>query len=285
MGIINYDSSALRVLVSVKGHPYERDQFFQVFESFHDMAHTAIEQPATAAFMQPDTAADWDVLCFYDMPGIDFSTQPPDLITPSHSLVRGFEALAESGKGMVFVHHALASWPLWPEFGEIIGGRFFYLPSEFRGEAVLDSGYRHNQPHRVSVLQPHHPVCMGVEPTFTLTDELYLCHAFEDNIIPLLASDYDFTWPNFSSARHAVTGRMHCNDDWPHPEGTSLVGWVKHYRNSPIVYLQPGDGPTAYSDPNYRRLLANALRWAASDAAHDWARQRHAEADDTALAS
>ena len=42
---------------------------------------------------------------------------------------------------------------------------------------------------------------------------------------------------------------------------------------SPVAYLQPGHGPTAYANPNFRRLLANAIRWAASPAAHDWASQ------------
>lgn len=35
--------------------------------------------------MNPKAAAPWDVLVFYDMPGIDFSTQPPTLV-PLHKL-------------------------------------------------------------------------------------------------------------------------------------------------------------------------------------------------------
>jgi type 1 glutamine amidotransferase len=35
----------------------------------------------------------------------------------------------------------------------------------------------------------------------------------------------------------------------------------------------PGHGPTAFGNPNYRRLVANAIRWAASPAAHELARQ------------
>lgn len=271
MGIINYQG-ALSVLVSTKGHPYQRDAFFELFESFAGIAHTAVEQPASQHFLAPAAAAEWDVLCFYDMPGIDFSTQPPGFVEPSAAMRDGLLALLEAGKGMLFLHHALAGWPLWPEYGEIVGGRFFYAPAECRGEAVLDSGYRHDQQHTVRVLAPEHPVCAGVDARFSLTDELYLAHAFDDTIVPLLSSDYDFRRENFYSAHHAVSGRMYCNDDWPHPPGTRLVGWVKRYRNSPIVYLQPGDGPATYADPNYRRLVENALRWLASDQAHAWAR-------------
>lgn len=274
MGIINYNSD-LRVLVSVKGHPFQRDAFFEMFESFQAIAHTAVEQPASQTFLNPEMAQSWDALCFYDMPGMDFSKQPPDLVAPSDSMKSDLLALLERGKGMVFLHHALASWPLWPEYGEILGGRFYYRPNQCRGEAVLDSGYRHDTQHSVSVVASAHPVCQGVDATFQITDELYLAHAFEDSVIPLLVSDFDFSWPQFSSAYHAVTGKMYCNDNWPHPKGTSLVGWVKHYKNSPIVYLQPGDGPSTYTNPNFRRLLENALRWVASSQALDWARQRN----------
>jgi len=281
MAIIDYKSS-LKVLVSVKGHPFQRDEFCSLLSSFDDIACTEVEQPANQVFLNPENAADWDALCFYDMPGIDFSEQPPVLIEPSEAMRVGMLRLLEKGKGMVFLHHALASWPLWPEYGEIIGGRFFYRPAQCRGEPVLDSGYLHDTEHEISVLAPQHPVCRGVDSRFSLTDELYLAHAFDDSIIPLLGSNYDFRWQNFSSALHAVTGRMYCNDNWPHPDGTPLVGWVKHYKNSPIVYLQPGDGPSAYADPNYRRLLENALRWVASDEAMAWARQRN-QSDHTLL--
>ena len=76
MGIIDHHSP-LNILISVKGHPYERDPFAAVFESFEGIRHTFVEQPASQAFLNPEAAEPWDVLVFYDMPGIDFSTQPP----------------------------------------------------------------------------------------------------------------------------------------------------------------------------------------------------------------
>jgi uncharacterized protein len=48
---------------------------------------------------------------------------------------------------------------------------------------------------------------------------------------------------------------------------------VKTAGASPVAYLQPGHGPTAFGNPNYRRLVANAIRWAASPAAHEWAQR------------
>ena len=262
MGIIDHHSP-LNILISVKGHPYERDAFAAVFESFEGIRHTFVEQPASQAFLNPQAAEPWDVLVFYDMPGIDFSTQPPNFVAPSETLKIGFKDLLSAGKGMVFLHHAIAGWPLWPEYGEIIGGRFFYTPSQCRGKAVLDSGYRHDVPHTVSVEDTKHPIAKGLDRTFSLTDELYLCEVFDNDIHPLLTSDYSFDREHFYSAHHAVTGKMFCNDDWPHPEGSSLIGWTKTTDASRICYLQPGDGPDTYASEHYRQLLENAIRWAA----------------------
>ena len=97
-------------------------------------------------------------------------------------------ALLEAGKGMVFLHHALAGWPLWPEYGEVIGGRFFYAPTASRGEPVLDSGYRHDVQHTVQVIDGAPPITAGIGATFSLTDELYLCEVFEDSVTPLTLS-------------------------------------------------------------------------------------------------
>jgi len=262
LGIIDHHSP-LNILISVKGHPYERDAFAAVFESFEGIRHTFVEQPASQAFLNPQTAEPWDVLVFYDMPGIDFSTQPPNFIAPSETLKIGFKELLSAGKGMVFLHHAIAGWPLWPEYGEIIGGRFFYAPSECRGKAVLDSGYRHDVPHTVAVEDTMHPITKGLDRTFSLTDELYLCEVFDNDIHPLLTSDYSFDREHFYSAHHAVTGKMFCNDDWPHPQGSSLIGWTKTAGASRICYLQPGDGPDTYASEHYRQLLENAIHWAA----------------------
>jgi trehalose utilization protein len=122
------------------------------------------------------------------------------------------------------------------------------------------------------VLDTTHPVTAGAPATFRLTDELYLSEVFVDSIHPLLASGASFTRENFYSAAQAVNGRMFSNEGWAHADGPDLVGWVKRARNSPLVYLQPGDGPSTYDDPNYRRLLENAIRWVVTPEAHAWAR-------------
>ena len=64
---------------------------------------------------------------------------------------------------------------------------------------------------------------------------------------------------------------MQQNEGWSHPPGSNVVGWVKHYKRSPIVYLQGGDSEPALSDPAFGQLVRNSVRWVSSREAHDWA--------------
>ncbi len=258
----------LNVLVAAKGHPYLRDPFMAMFDDLEGMACTLVEQPAAARLMRPAEMSCFDVLVLYDMPGLDFGAVPrPGYVAPDPAFQAGFEALLTEGKGVVALHHALAGWPAWPQYGEWLGGRFLYRPGEVRGRPALDSGYRRDVAYEAMVVAPGHPVLDGLPPRIPLTDELYLCEVFEDDVTPLLRADYAFVREGFHSAAHAVAGRMDCNEGWDHPAGGSLIGWTKRAINSPLVYLQPGDGPTAYADPHYRRLVENAVRWVASPAA------------------
>ena len=136
-----------------------------------------------------------------------------------------------------------------------------------------DSGYHFEVTHRVSVIDPDHPICQGVEKNFELTDELYLVPIFEDQVVPLLRTDAPMTSDHFFSAALAIKKRYNDRSGWTHPPVSPLLGWVKTAGRSPVAYLQPGHGPSAYANANYRRLVANAIRWAASPAAHEWARQ------------
>ena len=271
-GFLRYGAD-LEVLVVTKGHPFERDAFFSVFESWRDIACTAVEQPAAQAFFSPEAARPYDAIVMYDMPGIEFRPgQAPVLHPPPESFAQGFRALLESGQGFVFLHHAIAGWPAWPEYAEILGGSFLYEPATVRGKSRPDSGYRHGAKHRVSAVDPGHPVLEGLADGFEIEDELYLFEAYEDDVVPLLRSDFAFVEENFYSAALAVRGEMLSRRGWSHPPGTDLVAWARRCGASPLVYLAMGDGPSAYANPGFRKLVENAVRWVASPEAHAWAR-------------
>ena len=272
MPVVRY-GQALNVLVVAKGHPYERDAFMAMFDTLPGIACSLVEQPVAQGLMNPGGMRGFDALVLYDMPGLDFAApDPPGYVEPDPAFKADFLALLDDGMGVVALHHAIAGWPAWPEYAELLGGRFLYRPGALRGVERPDSGYRHDVTHEVRVLDANHRVVAGLPSSFGLTDELYLGEVFEDSVTPLLASDATFTYDAFYSAAQAVAGRMFSNEGWAHPDGSNLVGWTKRARRSPLVYLQPGDGPATYANIYYRRLIENAIRWVASPEALAWAK-------------
>lgn len=274
-----------RALLLTKGHPFDKAAFFAVFDAMvADPAHplveyTHVEQPAARVFFDPDLAERYDVFAMYDMPGISFTGGEPPAIfeEPSPGLVEGARRLLEAGKGMVFLHHAVAGWPAWEEWAHVIGGRFHYQPATLAGAQWPDSGYRHEVTHTVEVVAADHPITAGVDASFEICDEVYLFPVFEDAVEPILRSNHRFEDDGFYSADLAIRGTRNANEGWSHPVGSSLVGWVKHAGNSPVAYVQFGDSAFTYADPNYRRVVANAVAWAATDEAHAWARSRRGD--------
>lgn len=261
------------ILLVTKGHPFEREPFFNIFDEMQ-VNWTHVEQPAARLFFSPAQAQDYDAMVMYDMAGITFGAGGPMFEEPPQDYRDGLMQLLDEGKGLVFLHHAIASWPTWETFAEIVGGRFLYLPGELRGKPVADSGYRHKVRHRIRVLADH-PITGDLPAEFPMTDELYLFEVFENSVTPLLASNYRFTKDNFHSAAKAVQeGKMFDNEGWEHDDGSNLVGWVKSYGSSPIVYIQGGDDPGAYANQYYRQLVEQAIHWAAGDDAKKWAQNR-----------
>lgn len=249
------------VLVITKGHPFEREPFFRIFDEMSGVDWTHVEHPAAEALLTPRQGARFDAYVAYDMPGIRFAPGGPEMPEPEADLKENFMALVEAGHGFVFLHHAIAGWPAWPDYGELVGGRFLYVPTDVRGRACLDSGYRHGVTHGIRVVADH-PVTEGVPAEFEITDELYLYEVFEDDVTPLLVSDYDFVRDNFYSAAHVVLrGRMYDNEGWDHPPGSNLIGWAREVGRSRIVYLQCGDDPVAYANEHFRKLIRNAIEW------------------------
>lgn len=261
MPLIRY-GAPLQCLVAVRGHPFDRTAFDAMFHAMDGVAATMVDQPAAALLMNPEAMKSFDALLLYDMPGLDFTRGPPEIVPPEPWLREGLQALLTAGKGVVALHHALAGWPDWADYGDWLGGRFLYAPSSVRGEQRLDSGYRHDMTYEAEIIGPH-PVTQGLPPRFSITDELYLAEIFEADVTPLLRSSARFTREDFFSAALAVQGRMRDRTGWEHPPGSNLIGWAKQALNSRLVYLQPGDGATAYENPHYRRLVENAIRWVA----------------------
>lgn len=268
------NKQTIQALIVTKGHTFAREPFFEMLDAVStgkpdQFIHwTHVEHPAAEAVLSPENAAPFDVIVFYDMPGVKVVDNAPPFVnfvttTPGDKFKENFMALLEAGKPMVFLHHAIASWPTWDEYAEVIGGRFHFLPGELNGKRYSGSGFLPNTRHEIRVEDTSHPVTEGIPERFEMVDELYLMPVLEDRVTPLLRSNFDFTAENFPY------GGIDFKD---HEQGSNLVGWTNHYKNSNIVYLQFGHGEAAFGNATYRKLLSNAVIWASAS---------HQRADDS----
>ena len=269
----HFQEDRCNTLVVTGGHPFAREPFFEAFDSIPEINWSHADHPGAQLMFNARAARHFDGFVLYDMPGIEFRPGgPPRYHPPPRGFKEGLRALGDAGMGFVVLHHAAAAWPTWPEWARFVGAQFLYSPRKSFGEALPDSGYLLEVSHRVSPLIEH-PVTQGIEP-FTLTDELYLWPGPQEPVTPIFASDFSFEYQNFYSAAppRALEGHLFSRENWTHPPGSNLVGWIKTYRRSPVVYLLFGDDPSAYADANYRKLLGNAIAWVSSQEARDWVR-------------
>ena len=257
----------IKILVITKTHPFDREPFYQMFDSFGtDITWMHVENPAAEKFLNPKLQSYYNVLVYYDLDGqqAELGRSRRDkgkLIVepPSAELQKNLQALLTKGQGIVFFHHALASWVhSWPEYVEVMGGACDWgNPIDIRGVQHPQSGFFGMTPQHFTVVDKTHPITQGISD-FDMIDEAYSCPMFEDTVHPLLRTD-------FVPADH----NRNLNPNWKY---SNLAGWYKSAENSPIAYIQMGHGPAAWINPTYRKLLLNAIKWAASPEAMAWAK-------------
>ena len=249
------------ILVITRGHPFERDPFFEMIDSL-GFQWSHIEHPAAQNFFEDNKIQKYSAILFYDMPGLNFEASPDDksfFVDPPEDFKKNFIDRLGDGIGCVFLHHSIAGWPLWEEYSKIIGGKFLYKPAKVKGIMSPDSGYRHFVHYNITPAGDH-PITLGLED-FEIEDELYLAHIFEDDVNPILKSDYNFKKDNYYSASNALAGYLNSNDNWDHKDGSNIVGWTKNYKKSAITYLQFGDDSKSYKNQNVRNIIKRSINW------------------------
>ena len=270
---------AAKVLVVTKGHPFDYNGFYAMFDDNPELLTTQVEQPAGQIMLQPENIAEYEAVVFYDMSGTESPDGGASFVAAPDDYKKSIAALLESGKGIVMMNHALVQWPAWPEWRDVGGSSFRLTEGEVFGEAVSGSGYRGGggEPHRnprgnVTPVAPGHPVVAGLDDGFNVADELYLMSkSFETQpgILPLMQTDYPMVRENFNPPPLAPPEEQ---ANWDHPEGSNVVVWAKKSVNSLVVAMTIGDGPECYANEGFRKLLSNALHWVASADARSWAR-------------
>ena len=243
-----------------------------------DITWTHIEHPAAVEFYDPKLAEPYDVLLFYDCYAGRVATSPtvpggrPSFVdtVPSKQTQANLAKLLRNGdKGFVFLHHAISSWAhSWPAgvngfnaYSEVVGGAADWTTplKNVRGVDYPRSGYAEDVPIKVVVVDAKHPVTKGVDLSFDIIDEKYLCPMFEDSVHCLTRS---VETPRAEDFRPAQAG---------HPVGSTMTSWVKTAERSPVVYIQHGHSNHAFANENFQKLVNNAIKWTASPEAKTWA--------------
>jgi type 1 glutamine amidotransferase len=270
------DGGPRRVLVVTGGHRVDLDALLGMVAALAAergwvWAHAV--QPTAQDWLHPRHAGAWDALLLHDLPGLHLRRgEPPRPVGPAPEVVRDVAGLLERGIGVVATHHALAGWPAWDGWADALGGRFLYAPGPLHGREWPSSGTRITE-YNARVVTPEHPVCAGLAD-FRLTDELYICPVFADDVVPLVRHDADTSPAAFvRTYEHVLVGEAAAPDCTGHPPASDLVAWATTAAASPVVYVQPGDSGTTFGLPGYHRLIGNAVDWVASPEAHAWARE------------
>ena len=215
----------IRVLVVTGGHDFEHEQFFKIFSGNADFTFKPVEHPNAHRELTAEAATNYDVLVAYDMHQEISEAAKADLLS-----------WLKQGKGLVVLHHAIASYQKWPEYSKIIGARYYLEKTTVDGVEKARSIYQHDLHFTIHVADPNHPVTRGVED-FQIHDETYNLFDVASDVHPLLtASD---------------------------PHSNKVIGWAKMYGPARVVYLQSGHDHFAYENPHYQKIVKQAIRWTA----------------------
>jgi type 1 glutamine amidotransferase len=216
----------LRVLVVTGGHAYEETQFYDMFAAIPGVKVTRAAYPEAAELLTPSLTDKCDVIVFYDMwvKGI----------TPEQQA--NFVALLNKGIGVVALHHTLAAHQNWPEYQQIIGGKYFTAARKVDGKELPGSTFQHGVDMKIAIADGQHPITRGMKP-FEIHDEAYAGFETDPEATVLLTTN--------------------------HPQSDKEIAWVKTYGNSRVLYLQLGHDHFAYENPAYAQLVARGIRWSA----------------------
>lgn len=217
-------SKPIRILVITGGHDYKVEQFNQMLASLGDnIKYQISELPEAYDMFLPENRSKYDVLVFYHMWQTITEKQAADL-----------SECIRQGKPLVALHHSICAYDDWPEYLNIIGGKYFHKPTAINGKEYPASTYIHDLHFKVNIVNRENPVTRGLSD-FEIFDETYNGFYVEEGVTPLLTTS--------------------------EPTSTPVIGWSKKYGKARIVTLQSGHDVATFENPNFRKLLKQSIEW------------------------
>lgn len=220
----NLQSKPVRVLVVTGGHNYQQEPFNEMLSSLgKEYTCEVVEFPAAYSYFSPDNRDKYDVLVFYHM---------WQKITEDEA--KNFSECIREGKPLVVLHHSICAYDNWPEYINIIGGKYFHKPTVVNGKEYQPCSYIHDLKFTVRVVDAKHPVTKDLKD-FEVLDETYLGYYVDPVAVPLLTTE--------------------------EKSSTPVIGWTKKFGKSQVVTLQSGHDSHTFENPNFRKLLKQSIQW------------------------
>ncbi|MDX1285348.1 MAG: ThuA domain-containing protein [Draconibacterium sp.] len=216
-------SQPVKIMLVTGGHAYDTLQFFQMFDALEGVEYEHFQQPQANRKLVKELAKDFDVLVFYDM----WKTIEDDEKA-------AYIKLTKQGKPFLFLHHSIASYQNWPEFENLLGGKYVEKSKKIPEESW--STYEHDV-WVYSKVENYTPVTVGFRE-LRFFDEVYDNVRISDKVTPLLRTK--------------------------HPQSMDFIAWEHKYNNSRVVYLQPGHDYRTYEAEDFRKMLLQTIRYLAN---------------------
>jgi len=134
------------------------------------------------------------------------------------------ERLGETKQGILILHHAILAFPNWDVWANICG--------------IKDRkfSYHVGQTVKTEIVKPDHPITKGLN-SWEMVDETYLMNDAGENSEILLTTD--------------------------NPKSMKTLAWTRQYKNARVFCYEGGHDNQTYADPNFRKVIANGIKWLA----------------------
>ena len=213
---ISTSAKNLNVIIVTGGHDFDRGAFFEMFDSFVGISYKELKHPEANLQLGQMDPKTFDAVVFYDMPA-----------TISEAEKESYHQLLKLGKGLLFLHHSLASYQGWDEYKTIVGGKYHE-----EKDSPHSSTYKHDVTFPVMIKDPANEITKGVAD-FSILDEVYGNTEVMPGVKVLLTTN--------------------------HPESSKAIGWMHTREKSRIVYIQPGHDKNSYSNSDYQQIVRQAI--------------------------
>jgi len=138
------------------------------------------------------------------------------------------------GKGFVAAHTATTAFLDWPEFGELIGGRYDDHPWNTAAGTVINE-------------DPTFPATKHFPASFAFTDEFYQAKDYSRNKLRVLL--------------RLDVSKMPANADVHRTDGDFPLVWAKTYGKGRVLYSALGHAASVWDDRDVQQMYLEAVKW------------------------